>query len=271
MAARGAAPRPRREKTARWWVLAAVVVPFLQFVARFEFRNLGRIPASGPFVLAPNHYSNFDPLVTAYTVWRAGRVPRFLAKASLFRVPVVGAVLRATGQIPVERAGRPASSAGLQSPIGSAALAQVDGHAPSPMSAASRLVDEGLAVIVYPEGTLTRDPGLWPMRGKSGAARLALEHDVPLIPCAHWGVQRIMPRYGRISLVPRKPVTVLIGEPLDLSAWRGRPITPTVLAEVTDVLMDAITGLLAEVRGEAPPAERWNPAAHGQAETGKLD
>jgi len=272
MAAPGAAGSPRREKTPGWWLLAAVVVPFLRLVGRYEFRNLDGIPRSGPFVLSPNHYSNFDPLVTAYTVWRSGRVPRFLAKASLFRVPVVGAILRASGQIPVERAGRPSSaSTGPQSPIGAGALAPVDGHAPSPMSAASRLVDEGLAVIVYPEGTLTREPDLWPMRGKSGAVRLALEHDVPLIPCAHWGVQAIMPRYGRLSLVPRKPVTVVIGEPLDLSPWRGRPITPDVLAEATEALMVAITALLAGLRGEEPPAERWDPTAHGQAETGKLD
>jgi len=238
----------RREKTFGWRLLAGVVVPFLRLVGRYRFRDLDKVPASGPFVFAPNHYTDLDPLVTAYTLWRAGRVPRFLAKASLFRVPVVGAILRATGQIPVERGG-----AGRD-----------------PLAAAGRLVSEELAVIVYPEGTHTRDPDYWPMRGKSGAVRLALEHDVPLIPCAHWGVQRILPRYSsRISLFPRKDVDIVVGDPVDLSPWRGRPLDATVLAEATHALMQAITALLEDLRGEEAPAKRWDPAEHGQREFGR--
>lgn len=232
--------------------------------------GLERLPRTGPFILAPNHNSNLDPLVTAYVLWRAGRVPRFLAKASLFKVPVLGAIMRATGQIPVVRGTSSATS----------------------LQAAARLVEDGLAVIVYPEGSLTRDPDLWPMRGKSGAVRLALEHDVPLIPCAHWGVQRILPTYGkRLSPFPRKDVRVLIGEPVDLAPWRGRgldappldaatldaapldaaTLDAATLADATGALMRSITGLLEELRAETAPAERWDPAEHGQAEFGKLD
>ncbi len=240
----------RSERTAGWWILAAILIPTLNLLGRYEFRGLQRMPATGSFVLAPNHYSNLDPLVTAYAVWRGGRVPRFLAKASLFRVPVLRAILRWTGQIPVER--------------GASSVVERGGA----MSAAERLVDEERMVIVYPEGTLTRDPELWPMRGKTGAVRLALEHDVPLVPMASWGVQRILPRYGRLSPFPRKDVVIAIGEPVDLSRWRGRELDREALAEASEAVMAAITALLADLRAETPPAHRWDPAEHDQSEFG---
>lgn len=248
--------RTRSEKTFGWRVLAAVVIPFLLLVGRYRFINADRVPRSGAFILTPNHYTNFDPLVTAYGLWKHGRVPRFLAKAGLFRVPVLGAILRGTGQIPVERTGSTA-----------AAAAGAD-----PLNAASRLVDDGLAVIVYPEGTLTRDPDLWPMRGKFGAVRLALEHGIPVIPCAHWGAQQVLPRYSKkISLFPRKDIVVVFGEPVDLSRWADAPRTGATYAEATEAVMAAITSLLEELRGESAPVERWDPAAHGQAETGRFE
>lgn len=244
--------RRKREKTFGWWVLAAIVVPWLLLLARYRIRNPELLPKQGAFVLSPNHYSNLDPVTTGYYVWKLGRVPRFLAKGSLFRVPVVGWVLRRTGQIPVERRG--------------------SGQGPQPLAAAANLVEDGLAVIIYPEGTLTREPGLWPMRGKSGAVRMALEHDVPLIPMAHWGVQQILPRYSKkLSVFPRKNVEAIIGEPVDLSRWRGKPITHELLAEATDAVMADITRLLEELRGESAPLERWDPSAHGQTETGRFE
>ena len=127
-------------------------------------------------------------------------------------------------------------------------------------------------MVVYPEGTLTRDPDLWPMRGKTGAVRLALTADVPLIPVAHWGTQKIMPRYGkRVSLFPRKKVDVTFGPPVDLSAYRGLPLNSKMLTEATDLLMAAITDLVATMRDETPPAERWDPARKGQSEIGRFE
>jgi 1-acyl-sn-glycerol-3-phosphate acyltransferase len=108
------------------------------------------------------------------------------------------------------------------------------------------------------------------MRGKSGAVRLALEHDVPVVPCAHWGVQRILPTYGKkLSVFPRKDVQIVVGEPVDLSAFRGRPIDSALLNEATTVVMQAITGLLEGIRGEEAPPRRWDPAEHGQSEFGR--
>ncbi|AYF98532.1 lysophospholipid acyltransferase family protein [Protaetiibacter intestinalis] len=248
----GKPPRRRREKTFGWRVIAAILIPPLLFLARYRIRHPERLPKQGAFVLSPNHYSNLDPVTTGYIVWKLGRVPRFLAKASVFRVPVIGRILRATGQIPVERADR--------------------GQGRESLAAAANLVDDGLAVIIYPEGTLTREPDLWPMRGKSGAVRMALEHDVPLIPMAHWGVQQILPRYSKkVSLFPRKTIDAIIGEPVDLDRWRGRPVDAALLAEATEAVMAAITALLEELRGETAPLERWDPARHGQSEVGRFD
>ncbi|MGW9112434.1 lysophospholipid acyltransferase family protein [Microbacterium sp. NPDC055683] len=245
----GASSSPEKSRPSIFWLLAAIIVPLVGIVARIDIRDREKLPADGAFVLAPNHHSEIDPLIVAVATWRMGRAPRFLAKESLFRVPVLGAALRATGMVPVARSRGAAAQA----------LAQ-----------AKELAAKRNGVIVYPEGTLTRDPALWPMRGKSGAVRLALAGDLPLIPMAQWGAQALMPRYGKLSLFPpRKPMTVVVGDAVDLSDLRGRT-DQAAISEGTDRLMAAITGLLEQLRGETAPPERWDPSQHGQTETGKL-
>src|SRR5690606_6576373 len=190
----------------------------------------------------------------AAAVWRLGRAPRFMTKESLFHVPVLGWLLRKTGMVPVSR--------------GTSAVA-----AKQTIEQSRALVDHGRGVIVYPEGTLTRDPELWPMRGKSGAVRLALSADMPVIPMAQWGTQKIMGRYqnGLSLWPPRKRVQVIIGDPIDLSDLKPRAHEPSALVEATNRVMGAITALLEELRDEKAPSTRWNPADHGQKETGRLD
>lgn len=245
---------PEKKRPSVFWVLAGLILPLWSCMVRYRFSPDSKIPRSGPFILSPNHYSEIDPLVMGVAVWHLGRVPRFMAKASLFKIPVVSWFLRASGQIPVDRLGAVRAGSGA-----------------NPMSAANALIEREAGVIVYPEGTLTRDPDLWPMRGKSGAVRLALETGMPLIPAAHWGTQRLMPRYGkRIHPIPRKTIRVAVGEPLDLSRFDGREIDQQLVAEATEQLMTEITALLAGLRGEAPPAERWDPAKHDQSETGRF-
>jgi 1-acyl-sn-glycerol-3-phosphate acyltransferase len=139
------------------------------------------------------------------------------------------------------------------------------------LQVAQEIVAEGGAIIIYPEGTLTRDPDLWPMKGHTGAARLALEGDIPVVPIAHWGAHEVFPRYGKsFHLFPRKRSRVVVGDPVDLSAFRGRPLDKATLTEATEVIMDAITGLLAGLRGAQPPAERWDPAKQQQAKHGRF-
>ncbi|TPW72377.1 1-acyl-sn-glycerol-3-phosphate acyltransferase [Schumannella sp. 10F1B-5-1] len=225
------------------------MLPLASRVAKLRIRGERNVPQTGAFVLAPNHYSNIDPIVVGLSVARMGRVPRFLLKASILRIPIVGGILRRLGQIPVERGMRGGGN---------------------PLAAAAELVAAGGGIVIYPEGTLTRDPELWPMRGKTGAARAALANGIPLIPMAHWGAQKVLPQYGgRLKIVPRQTVQVLVGEPLDLSPWAGRPLDNRVADEVTEALMQRIAELVGELRGETPPSERWDPSEHGQSEFGR--
>jgi 1-acyl-sn-glycerol-3-phosphate acyltransferase len=108
------------------------------------------------------------------------------------------------------------------------------------------------------------------MRGKFGAVRTALDAGIPLIPAVSWGAQKILPRYGRISLFPRKPVDVVFGEPIDLSEFAGKSTDSRALAAATTKLMNTLASMVGELRGETPPPERWDPVAHGQSEIGKL-
>ena len=229
----------KRKGPGPWWRLAQVVIlPLFTAFVTMKIRPQSSIPQQGPFIVAPNHYSEIDPIVMGVAVWKLGRTPRFLAKASLFRIPVLGFYMRKTGQIPVER----------------------DAGGSSAIDAAHRLMESGQGVIVYPEGTLTREPDLWPMRGKSGAIRMALEANIPLYPAAHWGTQMLMPRYGKKILVrPRPHIDVIVGEPMDLSAHRGKPVTKELVERLTNELMLEIQKLVAQLRGETAPKSIFQP------------
>jgi 1-acyl-sn-glycerol-3-phosphate acyltransferase len=247
-----AASLPKKsEKTAIWRFLAVLVIPLMGALSKITILDGEKAPASGAFILAPNHYSEIDPLVIGVAMWKVGRMPRFLAKASLFRIPLLGAILRASRQVPVERSGTVRSA--------------------DPLAAARQITEHGLAVIIYPEGTLTRDPDYWPMRGKFGAVRMALDAGIPIIPVAHWGTQLVLPRYGKLSLFPRKKIVVKYGDAVDLSAYRGRPVNTQLLSAATNVVMNDITALLEELRGETAPTTRWDPAGMHQSETGHFD
>ncbi|QIV88819.1 1-acyl-sn-glycerol-3-phosphate acyltransferase [Glutamicibacter mishrai] len=209
------------------------------------FENLPQ----GGYIVCPNHLTEIDPLVVGHAIYSNGRLPRWLAKESLFKPPVLGWFLRTTGQVPVSRS---SASAG------------------DSLKQAKKVLDAGGVIVIYPEGTLTRDPNLWPMIGRTGAARLALQTGAPVVPMAHWGDQELLPRYSKkMYLFPRKHVTVSVGAPVDLDDLREGPRTRTALQEATDRIMDAITGLQAELRQEEPPAKRWDPSEHGQAQTGR--
>jgi 1-acyl-sn-glycerol-3-phosphate acyltransferase len=228
----------RHGKVGFWIRLAwAVIYPLDWLLFRLRWRGMENIPATGGVLLAVNHVSYADPLTFARFVWDAGRVPRFLAKDSLFRIFFVRSVLRGAKQIPVHR-----GTADAQSSLRDAVAA----------------LEHGECVCINPEGTVTRDPNWWPMVSRTGVARLALTVDVPVIPVAQWGPQQAVDVYHkRYRLLPRKTVTCLAGEPVDLSPYRGRPLTAELLREVTDLVMGRVRDLLGEIRGEQPPATFW--------------
>ena len=230
-------------------VVAGIVRPVMNLLMRKKWLGLEKLPPGG-FIAAPNHCTEIDPLVVGHMLYNQKRMPRFLAKAGLFKVPVLGFVLRATKQIPVER-----STSGANRSL----------------QIAKEVVDEGGAIIIYPEGTLTRDPELWPMKGHTGAARMALESGIPVVPIAHWGAHELLPRYAkRMYLFPRKTSRLVVGDPVDLSAFAGRPLDKATLTEATNVIMEAITELLATLRGGQPPLVCCDPAAHNQSTHGRF-
>jgi 1-acyl-sn-glycerol-3-phosphate acyltransferase len=223
-----------RERGGFWIGFCAVFFyPIGWLSGRPRFEGLEHIPRTGGAVIAANHISHIDPIYSALAVHLARRVPHFLAKDSLWRVPVLGHVLRATRQIPVFR-GTADAKASLRD--GTAAL------------------QEGLSLIVYPEGTISRDPDHWPMHPHTGVARLALSSGVPVVPMVHWGTQQVLDGYRkRYRPLPRTTVTVRCGEPIDLSAHRDRPVDAALLREVTDLIMRRVRDLLADVRDEPAP------------------
>lgn len=228
----------------------AIVRPLMLLLTKRDWRGWEHFPASGGFVVAPNHVSHVDPLAFAHYLYDSGHPPFFLGKEAVFRVPVVGAILRGAQQIPVYRN---------------------TGRAADAFRAAVEAVESGKCVGVYPEGTLTRDPGLWPMVGKTGAARIALTTRCPVIPVAQWGPHEILAPYSRRPhLFPRKTMHVLAGPPVDLSDLHDHPLDAAVLREATARIMAAITALLVELRGEPAPAERFDSRKHGLPETGNF-
>ncbi|MEU5547456.1 lysophospholipid acyltransferase family protein [Streptomyces sioyaensis] len=230
-----------RRRIGFWYRLAAVICkPPLLVLFKRDWRGMEHIPADGGFITAVNHNSYLDPLSYAHYQYNTGRVPRFLAKAGLFKSGFVGLMMRGTGQIPVYRETTDAATA---------------------FRAAVSAIEKGECVAFYPEGTLTRDPELWPMQGKTGAARVALLTKAPVIPVAQWGAHEAMPPYAKekkLRLLPRKTLLVQAGPPVDLSAFYDQEPTAEVLRAVTEVIMAAITEQLAVLRGAPVPAEPYD-------------
>ncbi|WP_328916438.1 MULTISPECIES: lysophospholipid acyltransferase family protein [unclassified Streptomyces] len=229
-----------RRRIGFWYRLAAVIAkPPLIVLLKRDWRGMEHIPAEGGFLTAVNHNSHLDPFAYAHFQYNTGRIPRFLAKASLFTPFFIGRVMRGTGQIPVFRATADAAAA---------------------FRAAVEGVNRGECVVFYPEGTITRDPDQWPMVSKTGVARVALLTKAPVIPVAQWGANEVLPPYSkRPHPFPRKTHHVLVGPPVDLSAYYGLEPTAEVLRAVTETIMAAVTNLLSEVRGEPAPAALYDP------------
>ena len=246
-----AVQRVRRNSEPRGWAFGlgvAVVRPLLLATTKPRWIDGHKIPATGGCLLVLNHISHVDPLTAAHIVWDHGRIPRYLAKSGLFKNKALGAFFRAAGQIPVERMSRNALGA---------------------YDAAVAAVRDGECVVVYPEGTITRDPAGWPMTGKTGAARIALETGCPVIPIGQWGAQQLLAPYAKKpDLFPRKTITMKVGDPVDLGDLVAREHTAAVVAEATDRIMAAVTALVAQVRGEEAPTERYDPRATGVAQIG---
>jgi 1-acyl-sn-glycerol-3-phosphate acyltransferase len=223
---------PRAEPWFRFaeWTLRPPIA--LWFNWRFE--GLEHIPPEGPILVACNHISYLDPLAHAYMLVKAGRRSRFLAKSELYGNPFLRRLLQGTRQIKVER--------------GSGSMA--------PVEEAKRALREGEAVMVYPEGTITRNPDFTPMEGRTGVARLTLASEVPVLPMAVWGSQHVWQRAGVGSLKFGRPIWVKAGAPLDFSQYEGKGNDPATLRKITDTVMDELARLVTDLRARYP--KRWS-------------
>lgn len=230
----------RRWRLGFWFRLAAFVLwPFLMVFTKRDWEgeeNL--VQDGGGIIVAANHLSWFDPLSLSNLLWNNDRPPRFLAKEPLFRIPVIGLIVRGAGQIPVYRESKEAVDA---------------------VRDAIAAVESGECVVVYPEGTMTKDPDLWLMPLKTGAARIALATQRPLIPVAQWGPEQIMKPYVKqFRLLPRKTMIMRVGPPVELSDLYDLPLDADTLHIASQRIWDAITALLAQARGEVAPTEPYS-------------
>jgi 1-acyl-sn-glycerol-3-phosphate acyltransferase len=230
--------RPKAGFFIRAWVI--ILFPVTSLFFKLRWRNLDRMPApeQGGVIIAINHLSHADTTLMARLIWTSGRVPRFLIKAGVFDWPVIGRMMHGAGQIPVYR-GTADASQSLHDAVD--ALAR------------------GEAVVIYPEGTTTKDPDNWPMLAKTGVGRLVLlSPDTPVVPVGQWGPHKMggfsIKRVGR-----RRASYASVGEPLDMSRFRGKEPSATLLREITDEIMTAVRTEVAELRGEPAPAQFYVP------------
>ncbi len=237
----GHPPVPSSKPRVGPWMAFAIgiVRPASALLTKREWAGVDRVPTRGGVIIAANHVSWLDPFVLAHFVYSRGRIPRFMAKESLFRARVVGMILRGADQIPVHRGARDGAAA---------------------LSDAVQALRDGESVLIYPEGTITRDPDYWPMQAKTGVARLAMMSGAPVVPVAQWGPQEILGRSRRLRLFPRKTVRVHAGEPLQLDRMpAGHQPTREELRGVTAEVMRRIRTELERIRGESAPADIWDP------------
>ncbi len=213
------------------------VRPVTRLMFRHRWAGTEHVPAAGGVILVANHISLLDPFTIAAFTYDAGRLPRFMIKSTVFDVVFVGTLLRAVGQISVHRGTDDATSA---------------------LARAEEALAAGELVVVYPEGTVTRDPDWWPMQPKTGLARLWLATGAAVVPVAQWGQHRALDYHSKeLRLVPRKAAVVRAGPPVDLTAYRNRPVTTELLHEITETVFAAVRDMVARERGEAAPQDFW--------------
>ncbi|HEX8099944.1 MAG TPA: lysophospholipid acyltransferase family protein [Actinomycetota bacterium] len=217
-----------------WYRFAVLTLrPPIALWFNWRFEGMEHIPAEGPVLVAANHISYFDPLAHGLMLVKAGRRPRYLAKTELYNNWLLRHVLEGANQIRVER--------------GSGST--------EPLDNAGKALKNGESVVVYPEGTVTKNPDYTPMRAKTGIARLSLANDVPVVPIAVWGSQNVWQRDGARSLAFGRPIWVKAGPPLDFSRFDGQEGDPAVHREVTDTVMDELSRLVTDLRQRYP--KRW--------------
>lgn len=223
------------------------------WVTRRHWSGMQNLPTHGGYIVASNHISEFDSMTLMHFIGDQGVPVRTIAKKELFDVPGLGWLMHQAGQIPVDR----------------------KEHARDVLAPAEEALRAGECLAIYPEGTVTRDLHGWPMRGRTGVARLALRAGVPVIPLGQWGAQDVFGRYDHIpNLLGRSDVWVKAGTPVDLSDLAERKDDPQAWREATDRIMAAITHIVEDIRGEKmghQPIDSKDPGVFSKKQLGAIE
>ena len=227
-------PASVRSQNRAGTVAATAAFGLMRTATKMSVRGREHLPPAGTgIIVAAYHANHLDPILVGLALKRNGRMPHFLAKSTLF-TGVLGKILKTIGQIPVLRA---SASAGDSLEYAKDALAN------------------GQTVVIYPEGTLTKDPELWPQHFKTGTARLALETGVPIIPVAHWGLNTIYPRgQKKFRFRPFSHDTVVaFGPAIDYSdLWDQRDEKKT-MGDLSQRVKNTVAAMVAELSGRELP------------------
>jgi 1-acyl-sn-glycerol-3-phosphate acyltransferase len=197
-------------------VIATARLSFLALGLKFTLIGTENVPATGGAVMAINHTGYMDFTFAGLGAFPANRLVRFMAKDGIFKHPVAGPLMRGMKHISVDREAGGAS-----------------------YNAAVAALRAGEIVGVFPEATMSPSLELLPF--KQGAARMAIDAEVPILPTILWGSQRVLAYHHRKPLTQRKlPITIMIGEPLVLGADEGvAAATRRLRAVMNDMLVQA--------------------------------
>ncbi|TNC20806.1 lysophospholipid acyltransferase family protein [Amycolatopsis alkalitolerans] len=197
------------------------LAPLVRLIYRPEVHGAEKVPRTGPVIFASNHRAAVDTFLIPVI---APRPVSFLAKAEYFtgrgpRSRVFAAFLRALNYVPVERGNAAAGMAALE--------------------AARKVLDEGGAFGIYPEGTRSLDGKVH--RGHTGVGALALATGAQVVPVALTGTEKMLPIGKKVPRLAK--VCVRFGEPLEFSRYEGMENSPAIRRAITDEIMYKILEL----------------------------
>jgi 1-acyl-sn-glycerol-3-phosphate acyltransferase len=216
-------------------IIVTAKVLFRALGLRFQLHGTEHVPREGGALLAFNHVSYIDFVLGGFAAQPSKRLVRFMAKREVFDHSVGGPVMRSMHHISVDRA---------------------DGGAS--LDEALRYLQEGEVVGIFPEATISRSFEIKEL--KTGAARIAAQAGVPLIPVVLWGTQRMMTKDHPRDFARGKTIGIRVGEQLHPSG--EDPVKDTL--ELHDRLRDLLDLAIADYPAdEQPPGSWWLPASHG--------
>ncbi len=216
-------------------IILSAKVLFRALGLKFQMSGTENIPRTGGALLAFNHVSYIDFVLGGFAAQPAGRLVRFMAKREVFDHPVGGPVMRSMHHISVDRADGAAS-----------------------LEEARRYLEDGEVVGIFPEATISRSFEIKDL--KTGAARIAAEAGVPLVPVVLWGTQRLMTKDHPKDFSRGKTIGIRVGEPLHPDGTDPVADTAELRKRLETLLDEAIDAYPAE---EQPPGSWWLPAARG--------